>query len=187
MTKLKEELQAAVRKATSLDKLKNQIEMTVTAEGLRIELLETEKGTFFPSGIAEPTVEGKEILALLAHELGKLPNMLSVEGHTDARPFAMKGSYTNWELSSDRANAARRLMQENGIRPGQVSQVRGFADQRLRKPRDSEDPSNRRISVIVQYVVKSDNDEQRAASPTAGLNAQSEREHAPASQGGGGH
>ena len=159
MHKLKEELQAAVRKATNLEKLKRQIEMTVTSEGLRIELLESEKGTFFPSGISEPTVEGQEILVLLAGELSKLPNSLSVEGHTDARPFSMRGVYTNWELSSDRANAARRLMQANGIRAGQISQVRGFADQRLRKPKEPEDPSNRRISVIVQHIVKSDSDE----------------------------
>ena len=163
MEKLKEELQAAVRKTANLDKLKSQIEMTVTTEGLRIELLESEKGTFFPSGIAEPTDQGKEILILLAGELSTLPNSLSVEGHTDARPFSAKGMYSNWELSSDRANAARRLMQANGIRAGQISQVRGFADQRLRKPNDPEDASNRRISVIVQHTVKTDMDAPTAA------------------------
>jgi chemotaxis protein MotB len=168
MEKLKEELQAAVRKTANLDKLKSQIEMTVTTEGLRIELLESEKGTFFPSGIAEPTEQGKEILILLAGELSKLPNSLSVEGHTDARPFSAKGMYSNWELSSDRANAARRLMQANGIRAGQISQVRGFADQRLRKPKDPEDASNRRISVIVQHTVKTGMDAPMAApSPEA--------------------
>lgn len=168
MEKLKEELQAAVRKTANLDKLKSQIEMTVTTEGLRIELLESEKGTFFPSGIAEPTEQGKEILILLAGELSKLPNSLSVEGHTDARPFSAKGIYSNWELSSDRANAARRLMQANGIRAGQISQVRGFADQRLRTPKDPEDASNRRISVIVQHTVKTAMDAPTAApSPEA--------------------
>ena len=77
-----------------------------------------------------------------------------MEGHTDSKPYAGSGAYSNWELSSDRANAARRLVQANGIRPDQVTQVRGFADQRLRKPEDPLDPSNRRISLIVQYVVK---------------------------------
>jgi chemotaxis protein MotB len=163
MNKLKEELQATVRKASNLEKLKNQIQMTVTAEGLRIELLETENGTFFPSGNADPTDKGKEILILLAQELSKLPNNLSVEGHTDAKPYATKGIYTNWELSADRANAARRLLHASGIRPGQVTQVRGFADQRLRKPKDPEDPSNRRISIIVQYIEKPDIDDKVAA------------------------
>jgi chemotaxis protein MotB len=87
-----------------------------------------------------------------------LPNKLSIEGHTDSTPYASSGAYGNWELSTDRANAARRLMQARGIRADQVTQVRGFADQRLRKPEDPFDRSNRRISVIVQYISKN-NDE----------------------------
>lgn len=156
MPKLKEELQKAIRRISDFDKLKNQIEMTVTSEGLRIELLETEAGTFFESGQAIPSANGKELLDALSPELGKLPNKISIEGHTDSRPYAGHGSYTNWELSADRANAARRLMQANGVRVDQVSQVRGYADQRLRKPDAPEDPSNRRISLIVQYLTKED-------------------------------
>jgi chemotaxis protein MotB len=156
MPKLKEELQKAIRRITDFDKLKNQIEMTVTSEGLRIELLETEAGTFFESGQAIPSANGKELLNALAPELGKLPNKVSIEGHTDSRPYAGNGNYTNWELSADRANAARRLMQASGVRADQVSQVRGYADQRLRKPDSPEDASNRRISLIVQYLSKED-------------------------------
>ncbi len=89
----------------------------------------------------------------LAEELGKLPNHLLIEGHTDAKPFAGKdGYYSNWELSTDRANAARRLMEAHGVRHEQVGQVRGFADRQLRHPEDPEHASNRRISVIVQYL-----------------------------------
>src|SRR5208282_5054601 len=117
----------------------------------RIELMETDKGTFFPSAVREPNSEAKELLSLLAAELGKLPNALSIEGHTDAKPFADSGDYSNGELSADRANAARRVMQQNGLGPRQVTQVRGYADQRLRKPKAPEDASNRRISVVVQY------------------------------------
>ncbi|MGD0361643.1 MAG: flagellar motor protein MotB [Bryobacteraceae bacterium] len=159
MNKLKDELQKAVRKVTDFEKLKNQIEMTVTAEGLRIELMESEKGTFFDSGVAEPSADGRQILIMLAHELAKLPNTLSIEGHTDAKPFADKGSYSNWELSADRANAARRMIQENGVGPHQVTQIRGYADQRLRKPNAPEDASNRRISVVVQYLEKPEAEE----------------------------
>ena len=79
---------------------------------------------------------------------------VALEGHTDSKQYPAGALYTNWELSSYRANAARRLMQENGIREDQVTQVRGFADQRLRKGDDPLDPSNRRISLIVQYLVK---------------------------------
>jgi len=152
MGKLKEQLQKSIQNITDLDKLKKNIEMTVTAEGLRIELLESEKGTFFDSGSSALNQSGQELLALLAVELGKVPNHISVEGHTDAKPFTGKSSYSNWELSADRANAARRLMQQSGLRGDQVSQVRGFADQRLRNTKDPLDPSNRRISIIVRYT-----------------------------------
>ncbi|HSZ64053.1 MAG TPA: flagellar motor protein MotB [Terriglobales bacterium] len=152
MEKLKADLQESIRSIHDLDKLSKFIEMTVTSEGLRIELLESAGGTFFKSGSPELNKNGQEIASLLATELAKLPNHISVEGHTDAKPFVGKSSYSNWELSSDRGNAARRLMQESGLRGDQVSQVRGFADQRLRNPKNPLDASNRRISIIVQYL-----------------------------------
>jgi chemotaxis protein MotB len=77
-----------------------------------------------------------------------------MEGHTDSKQYPGASNYGNWELSSDRANAARRLMTQHGIRQDQVTQVRGFADQRLRKKDAPLDPSNRRISLIVQYLKK---------------------------------
>ena len=153
MPKLKENLQNAIRQIESLNKLKNQIEMTVTSEGLRIELLESAQGTFFASGSPELNDSGRETLIALAKQLGGIPNKISIEGHTDSRPLERHGGeYGNWELSVDRANNARRLMQENGLRADQVTQVRGYADQKPRKLNDPEDPSNRRISVIVQYL-----------------------------------
>jgi chemotaxis protein MotB len=154
MPKLKEELQNAMRQMEDFEKLKSHVEMTVTAEGLRIELTESAAGTFFGSGSAQLNADGRELLITLAQELGRLPNKISIEGHTDSTPYAVSANYGNWELSSDRANSARRLMQENGIRADQVTQVRGFADQRLHKPENPLDPSNRRISLIVQYIVK---------------------------------
>jgi chemotaxis protein MotB len=153
MPKLREELQKTVRKVSDFDKLKDHVEMTVTAEGLRIELTESEVGTFFESGSPNPSASGRELLIAMAKELGGLPNKLSIEGHTDSRPFSGKRNYGNWELSVDRANAARRLMQENGVAANQVLQVRGYADQQLRKADSPDDPSNRRITLIVQYLV----------------------------------
>ena len=152
MSKLKEELQTVIRQVTDFDKLKSHIEMTVTAEGLRIELLESEKGTFFESGRPEPNGNGRELLVAIAHELGKIPNKISLEGHTDAQPYAGLANYSNWELSTDRANASRRLMQQNGLRDDQVAEIRGFADQRLRNPKNPTDAANRRISLIVRYI-----------------------------------
>ena len=156
LAQLKEQLQKNIRSINDLEKLRKNIEMTVTAEGLRIELLESEKGTFFDSGSSTLNQSGQEMLVLLAKELGSVPNHISIEGHTDAKPFAERANYSNWELSSDRANAARRLMQQSGIRGDQVSQVRGFADQQLRNPKEPLEASNRRISIIVQYIVQSD-------------------------------
>jgi chemotaxis protein MotB len=152
IVKLKEELEKAVRKVSNFDKLKNQITMTVTAEGLRIELAETEKGTFFDLGSKEPNLDGRDLLIAVANELGKFPNKLSIEGHTDSKPYSGDLGYSNWELSSDRANSTRKLIQTNGVRTDQVSQVRGFADQRLKYPNDPENPANRRISMIIQYL-----------------------------------
>jgi chemotaxis protein MotB len=160
MKVLKEQLQKTIKENVDLAKLNKQIEMTVTAEGLRVELLESSKGTFFDQGSSQPTAKGKELLEMLAKELGSLPNKISLEGHTDAAPFAGAGGYSNWELSTDRANTARRIIQENGVRVDQVSQVRGYADQRLRDPEHPEDPSNRRISMIVQYVMKNTGEEE---------------------------
>jgi chemotaxis protein MotB len=159
MPQLKQQLQTAIRQISDFEKLQSHIQMTVTSEGLRIELSESAAGTFFDSGSAQLNGDGRELLITLAQELGKLPNKISIEGHTDSNPYTGAASYGNWELSTDRANAARRLMQQNGVRADQVTQVRGFADQRLRKPEAPLDPSNRRISLIVQYISKSIDEE----------------------------
>ena len=150
MDLLKSKLQQALKQTPEFSKLKDYVQMTVTGEGLRIELLETKKGMFFDNGQPHPTKAGEDLLRTLAHELGKLKNSVLVEGHTDSKPYDNE-VYSNWELSADRANSARRIMQQDGLRLNQVSQVRGFADQQLRIPANPEDPSNRRVSIIVQY------------------------------------
>ena len=149
---LKEMLEKSIRRVDPLDKLKDQISITITNEGLRIELMEAPSGTFFQLGSAIPTPALKELLKVLSEQLGPLPNKISIEGHTDSKPYSQHGSYDNWDLSTDRANAARRLMQEEGVRKDQISQVRGFADQQLRLPQKPEDSSNRRITLVVQNL-----------------------------------
>ena len=151
MHHLKDKLEAAMQQMPALEKLKDQVAMTVTGEGLLIELMESERGTFFESGNALPSGTGKEMLEMLAAELGRMPNRLVIEGHTDSRPFSGNGAYSNWELSADRANMARRLMQTAGLRVDQVAAVRGYADQRLRDAKHPEDAANRRVTIIVQY------------------------------------
>ncbi|MDR5728225.1 MAG: flagellar motor protein MotB [Terriglobia bacterium] len=153
--KLKEEIQKAILKQTDLSKLSKQIVITITSEGLKIDLIEDKGGTFFQSGSSKLSNSGVELLTLLAAQLKVLPNRLLIEGHTDAAPFSKGSDYTNWELSADRANSARRLLQQSGVGPNQISQVRGYADQMLRVPSNPLDPSNRRVSLIVQWLYAS--------------------------------
>ena len=147
---LKEKLLKEIEANKALEKLRKQIEITVTPEGLRIELIEGKNATFYQSGSAQLSESGQELLVLLAKELNTLPNQLLIEGHTDATPYAGGGTYSNWELSADRGNSARRLLQQNGVRGDQVTQVRGYADQLLRVKSNPTDPSNRRISILVK-------------------------------------
>jgi len=151
MDQLKDKLEQAVKSTAGLEKIKEHVVFTVTGEGLRVELLEGERDTFFESASARPTEVGKGLLKALAQEIGKLPNKVVMEGHTDSRKFAGQAEYSNWELSADRANAARRWMRENGMPEEQVAQVRGFADHNLRDPAHPEDGGNRRVTLIIQY------------------------------------
>ena len=150
LQRLKERLEKEIAARKDLEKLKKQIQITITSEGLRIEMLEGRDGTFYENGSAQLSANGQELLVLLASELSKLPNKLQIEGHTDARQYAHGANYTNWELSADRANAARRLMQQHGVAADQVTQVRAYADQMLRDRNNPLDPSNRRITILVK-------------------------------------
>jgi chemotaxis protein MotB len=170
MTQLRDQIQKAMEQLPKFEEFKNNVQMILTSEGLRIELMENEKGMFFDSGSPRPTDSCQEMLGLLAQQLGKLPNKLMVEGHTDAKPFSGSGQYTNWELSADRANSARRVLQAMGVPPSQIGQIRGFADQRLRS-KDPLDPSNRRVSIIVQYI------EPKAPQPPAVAKAHANPRH----------
>ncbi len=171
MGQIKKKLEDALKRAPEFQALKDHIQITVTGEGLRIELLESEKGIFFNSGSPKPSEFGTDLLTRLSAELGKLPNAILIEGHTDSAPFSGESNYTNWELSTDRANAARRIMQETGLRGDQVKCIRGYADQRLRNVMDSKDPSNRRISVIVQYAANSPASAAASAAPAPSASA----------------
>jgi chemotaxis protein MotB len=156
MSALKERLKSVIKLIPHFEQMKGNVELTITEEGLRIELFESKKWMFFESGRPEPSPVGKELLTALAAEIGRLPNRILIEGHTDSAAYS-GSEYSNWELSSDRANQARRLMVQHGLKVNQVAQVRGYADQDLHNKSAPEDPANRRISVIVKYQ-----DEQKA-------------------------
>src|SRR5262249_10241067 len=129
--------------------LRDQVEFTITPEGLRIDLMDKEDSTFFDSGSAALHGETEHILGIIAHELGSLDHQVDVEGHTDSRGYTSSEKYSNWELSADRANAARRVMERGGLRADQVTSVRGLADRQLRFM-DPYDARNRRVSILVK-------------------------------------
>ena len=148
---LKDRMEQAVKSVPELKAFQDQVKITMTGEGLRIELLETAEGAFFPSGQPKPNPTCIVLLQKLSEELGKMPNSIILEGHTDAKPYGGDGTYSNWNLSSERATQALFVMLSSGLRAKQIVQVRGFADHNLFKPEDPLHPSNRRISVIIQY------------------------------------
>lgn len=155
LTKVAQSLREKLDNVPGLESVKDKIEIELTAEGLRIQLLEDPEGVFFKTGGSDLSARGRDIMKLLGQELGALPNAVRIEGHTDARPYSGRTSYSNWELSADRANAARRIMSANGLSDSQIIQIRGFADRDLRTPNDPLSASNRRISIMVMMNERS--------------------------------
>jgi chemotaxis protein MotB len=131
--------------------LGDSIQVRLTNEGLRIELLEKTSSLFFGTGSARLNPRTVHLLGVVAKELSELKSPIIVEGHTDSSPLNGSHGYSNWELSADRANAARRAMEEHGLHSGQVLAVRGYADRKLLRPDDPTHFSNRRVSILVAY------------------------------------
>lgn len=144
----------SVKEDSTLKKLLNQMAMEFTEEGLRIHLFDSVENAFFDVGTSRLKPEAVGILMMIAKEAGTLPNRVVLEGHTDARPYSSISGYTNFELSADRANAARRLLATNGLGANQISEVRGFADTKLRDRNRPFDESNRRISILIKLEGK---------------------------------
>ncbi len=136
--------------AAGLTAIAANVEITTTRTGLRIELAESTEGdTFFPVASAEMKPVMRTILGVVAQELILLNNALIIEGHTDGRPYL--GTYSNWELSADRANAARRLLEADGVTPQRIREVRGLADRDPRMDTDAYDARNRRITIVLPF------------------------------------
>jgi chemotaxis protein MotB len=132
--------------------LREQIRIEVTPEGLRIEMVERDGSPFFRVGSATILPEMKPILEHLAMVVDKLPNKITVEGHTDSRQYNARLGYSNWELSTDRTNAARKVMEAAGLPPGRIDRLVGHADRVLLVPDDPMDASNRRITIMVRRM-----------------------------------
>jgi len=149
--KLKRDLGETLTARPELQEIISSIKIEMTKEGLRIELIESSESLFFEVGSSNIRREAIDVLQKLAFEIGKLPNNVEIEGHTDSRGYRGR-AYTNWELSADRANAARRLLETSGLWEGQVIKVTGFADRNLRNTGNPFDIANRRVSILIKQL-----------------------------------
>ncbi len=129
--------------------LRNNVQVELTSEGLRIQIIEGGDSSFFESGSARMSPTGEAVLGLIAQEVKKLPNRIVFEGHTDASGSANQFGYSNWDLAADRANYSRKVVLRNGVRPSQIKEVRSYAATQLFYPDKPEDPHNRRVSILV--------------------------------------
>ncbi len=149
---LGERIRQALDKSPDFGELASHIQIDFTEEGLRIQLLEDSTGVFFETGSAHPRPAGVALLGLLGEQLATMPNAVMVDGYTDAVAYSnTQSTYTNWELSADRANASRRILLAGGLHDGQIAQVRGHADRDLRFPGAPTSPSNRRVTITMLF------------------------------------
>ena len=153
---IKEKIKEALQKSGDLKELLKNIDITITPEGLRIELLESTGSVFFESGRAVIRPDALKLIRdKMAPILSKTGHAMILEGHTDAKPYGGT-NYTNWELSEDRANALRRALEDGGVTDEQVMGVRGYAAKELRVPTDPYHYSNRRVSILLPFKESKD-------------------------------
>ena len=147
---LKEKIQDMIDENSKLSEVKDQIKLETTPEGLRVQIIDNQNMPMFKLASSETEPQIRLILRALAPVINKLPNKITINGHTDARPFpANRKGYSNWELSSDRANAARYELNQGGLAEEKVLRVTGLSDSIPYNPANPDDPMNRRISIIV--------------------------------------
>ncbi|MGP4844677.1 flagellar motor protein MotB [Marinobacter sp. 1Y8] len=149
MQELFQDLKNQIESSETLQKFKDQLLIDITDEGLRIQIVDRSQRPMFDSGSARLKYYSQDILFELAKPLGAVTNKLSITGHTDSSPFVGRPGYTNWELSSDRANTARRALVAGGVRAEQIGRVVGLSDSVLFDKDNPRAPVNRRIAIIV--------------------------------------
>ena len=149
MQQLYQELDERIEQSDTLQEFKDQLLIDITDEGLRIQIVDRSGRPMFDSGRDELKYYSQDILFELADTLGSVNNKLSITGHTDSTPFSGRPGYTNWELSADRANTARRALVAGGVRSEQIGRVVGLSDSVLFDKDSPTAPVNRRISIIV--------------------------------------
>ena len=152
LAKVGEKLVHELKADTDLIGLANQVKIEVVKEGLLIELTDSENDIFFDLGTSELKERAKKLIHKIGLEISKMPNKIIVEGHTDSHQYNNNGTgYTNFELSSERALAAKRALVTGGLKEKQIDEVRGYADTRLRSTQNPLSFINRRISITVKF------------------------------------
>ncbi|MDZ4785674.1 MAG: flagellar motor protein MotB [bacterium] len=147
-----EEIKTLIAGSPELQDLLGVVDVKLEADGLNIEIIDTEKTSMFLLGSAKILGEAEAAFGKLASIISKLDNRIDIVGHTDAKPYARElTGYSNWELSTDRANTARRVLQKDGIDSTRINSVIGMADRLLKKRENPLDPSNRRISLKIRF------------------------------------
>lgn len=143
------DLQQAIQQVPDLKSLAKNLIIDQTEEGLRIQIVDQEQTAMFPTGSTTMSDQAQKLMTLVSEAISKLSNKISITGHTDATPYSGKTDYSNWELSSDRANAARRALVSQGFPPDRIATVVGKADTENLIRDNPLDPRNRRISIVV--------------------------------------
>ena len=151
---MREELTTTLGEDANFLPLLDQMKIEMIDDGMKIEMLDSEDDVFFQSGSSRMSAKATKFIEAVGTKLAKIPNKIAIEGHTDARPLNQGGNYTNYELSTDRANSARRTLIRGGVGEGQIDEIRGYADKRLKDSTNPFSVVNRRISIIVKYLKK---------------------------------
>jgi len=146
---LKQDLEEAINASKALNPFKDQLLLDITAEGLRIQIIDKENRPMFDSGSSHLKIYTEAILLEFSKIINKVPNRISLTGHTDATVYSSTRGYTNWELSTDRANASRRALVKGGLDKSKVAKVVGLSSTVLFDKSNPKSPVNRRISMIV--------------------------------------
>ncbi len=179
MERLFQDLKDRIEQNKTLQEFKDQLLIDITSEGLRIQIVDRSQRPMFDSGRAELKYYSQDILFELAKTLSTVDNKLSLTGHTDSTPFSGRPGYTNWELSADRANTARRALVAGGVAGRQIGRVVGLSDSVLFNKGDPQAPVNRRISIIVMNKKAADDMQSSAGQsdePLIDLTAPSEED-----------
>lgn len=153
---LEDFIDGLINSSEGLKEFAQSVKFVFTEDGLKIELIENNENLYFEVGSAKISPNGEKIIGLLAKEIGKLPNSVEIQGHTDSRKYGNSKNYSNWDLSTDRANSTRKYMESKGLWNGQISLVSGYADKDLANKANPFAKENRRVTIYLKYLKSKD-------------------------------